>query len=243
MYEDLSDSEQSKNENISAVSNNPYFIPAAIIVAGAIIGASVLYSNTAVRKNAPSPSGSELNAAVVAAEGNIIDNGDPMLGDPNAPVTIVEFADFQCPFCGRFFVDAFPQIKEKYIATGKVKFIYRDFPLPSHPMAQPAAEAAECANEQDRFWQYHDYIFAHQNELSIENLKMWASAVGLDIARFNSCFDSHKYAAEIKKDADDGKLAGVNGTPTAFINGKMLVGAVPFEQFQSVIDEELAKVK
>jgi len=233
--------EVKKEEAISLAQNSSYLIPAAIIVAGAMIGASVIYSNATLHKDTPALAGSGANVAGAAVVGNLTDGDDPILGNANAPVTVVEFADFQCPFCGRFFSDAFPQIKEKYITTGKVKFVYRDFPLSFHPFAQPAAEAAECANEQGKFWQYHDYIFAHQADLSVANLKAWAGAVGLDTARFNSCLDSHKYAAEIKKDAADGQKAGVNGTPSTFINGRMVVGAVPFEQFQSVIEEELKK--
>ncbi len=223
--------------------SNFYMIPAAIIIAGAMIGASVIYSNATLRKGGSAPTGAEANMAGAAAAENLIDGDDPVLGNQDAPVTVVEFADFQCPFCGRFSADAFPQIKEKYISTGKVKFVYRDYPLPFHPIAQPAAEAGACANEQGKFWEYHDYIFAHQADLSVPNLKAWAQGVELDAARFNNCFDSHKYSAEVKKDTADGQKAGVSGTPSTFINGRLVVGAVPFEQFQSVIEEELKKVK
>lgn len=227
--------------------NNPYLIPAAIIVAGAIIGASVIFANTATRRSginaltaADNQRTETANVAGAAVTGDLQDD-DPSLGDSNAPVTIVEFGDFQCPFCQKFFQSALPQIKSQYVTTGKARLVYRDFPLPFHPMAQPAAEAAECANEQGKFWQYHDYIFGHQSELSETNLKAWAATLGLDAARFNGCVDSHKYAAEIKKDAADGQKAGVSGTPSTFINGRLIVGAVPFEQFQQIIEEELKK--
>ena len=155
-------------------------------------------------------------------------------------MTIIEFSDFQCPFCGRFFEQALPQIEEGYIKSGKVKLVYRDFPLESiHPQARPAAEAAQCAHEQGKFWAFHDKLFANQQQLSAENYKKWAAELGLNAATFNDCVDKKKYAAEVSKDLADGSAAGVQGTPAFFVNGRVLEGAQPFAAFEAVIEEEL----
>jgi len=164
---------------------------------------------------------------------------DPVLGDENAPVTIVSFEDFQCPFCKRSFDQTFPQLKKEYIDTGKVKYVYRDFPLSFHPEAQPAAEAAECADEQGKFWEMHDLIFQNQAIMSNSAYKQWAEQLGLDTAQFNDCLDSGKYRQEVQSDSNYGSQVGVSGTPTFFINGIRLVGAQPFEAFKQIIDAEL----
>jgi protein-disulfide isomerase len=151
---------------------------------------------------------------------------DPVKGSKNAPITIVEFSDFQCPFCARFYAQTLPSIEENYIKTGKVKFIYRDFPLNFHQYAQKAAEAAECADEQGKFWEYHDILFQKQSEWSsagVEKLKEYAQNLGLDTAKFNECLDSGKYTDEIQKDYSDGSNYGVTGTPTFFIMGLKLL--------------------
>ncbi|MFH1364782.1 MAG: thioredoxin domain-containing protein, partial [Candidatus Aenigmatarchaeota archaeon] len=144
-----------------------------------------------------------------------------------------------CPFCSRFYSDAYQKIITEYVDTGKAKIVYRDFPLSFHPQAQPAAEAAECAGEQGMFWEYHDKIFENQGALSTESYKQWAADLGLNTEQFNSCFDSGTYRSEVQKDFADGQAAGVSGTPTFFINGQKLVGAQPFEAFKGVIDQLL----
>ena len=165
---------------------------------------------------------------------------DPSLGNKNAPVTIVEFSDFQCPYCSRFRTQTFDQIKEQYIDTGKVRFVYRDFPLSSiHPIAQKAAEASECADEQNKFWEYHDKIFLNQPSLSVDNLKLWAKELSLDIAKFNSCLDSGKYANEVKKDLSDATKVGGQGTPYFLVGNTQLSGAYPFDAFKQAIDAQL----
>lgn len=219
--------------------NNPYLIPASIIVAGAFIAFAVVYSLSGA-KQAGAPK--EI-AGAARPEAKLYDESDPFLGNPEAPVTIVEFSDFQCPFCGRFFKTAEPQIIEKYVKTGKVKFVYRDFAFLGEE-SQWAAEAAECAHEQGKFWEYHDYLFNHQQgenqgAFSKANLKRFAGAVGLDTEAFNGCFDSGKYTEEVQKDSSDGRALSVSGTPTNFINGKAVVGALPFEEFQKIIEAEL----
>ncbi len=163
--------------------------------------------------------------------------GSPSQGPANAPVEIVEFSDFQCPYCFR----AHPTVKQVLSTYGsKVRFVYRNYPLPSHPNARPAAEAAQCANEQGQFWAYHDRLFADQSKLDDADLKASAAALGMDAAKFNACFDSHKYKDRVEADLQAGNEAGVNGTPAFFINGRMLSGAQPYEEFKKVIDEELA---
>jgi len=164
---------------------------------------------------------------------------DPVLGDQNAPVTIIEFSDFECPFCGRFFSNTLPQLTREYIDTGKVKLVYRDFPLSFHPNAQKAAEAGECADDQGKFWEMHDKIFENQKAMSVVDLKSYAASLGLDTSEFNSCLDSGKHAKEIQKDISDGSKYGASGTPTFFINGIKLVGAQPFSAFQQIIESEL----
>ena len=165
---------------------------------------------------------------------------DPVLGDKNAPLTIVEFSDFQCPFCKRARDDAIAQIEEQYIKTGKVKLVYRDFPLTSiHPMAQKSAEAAECADDQGKFWEYHNKIFEKQDSLSIANLKQWASELGLNTNEFNKCLDSGKHEDEVNKDASDAVAAGGQGTPFFIVGNQPLSGAQPFSAFQAAIESQL----
>lgn len=165
---------------------------------------------------------------------------DPVLGDKDAPITIVEFSDFQCPFCARFRTDTFDQIKTQYIDTGKVKFVYRDFPLTSiHPMAQKSAEASECADDQGKFWGYHDKIFGNQALLSINSLKQWAADLGLDSNKFNKCLDSGEKASEVANDLQDSASAGARGTPYFIIGDQPLSGAQPFSAFQAAIESQL----
>ncbi len=164
---------------------------------------------------------------------------DPVKGDKNAPVTIIEFSDFECPFCGRFYTQTLSQIDEQYIKTGKVKLVFRDFPLSFHQYAQKSAEASECADDQGKFWEYHDLLFENQATLSFDNLKQWASDLNLDTAKFNDCLDSGKHEAEVKQDMKDGSAAGIRGTPGFVINGQLVSGAQPFSVFQQAIEAGL----
>jgi len=166
---------------------------------------------------------------------------DPVEGDAKAPVTIIEFSDFQCPFCGKFFKDTLPQLRNEYIKTGRVKLVYRDYPLDFHPYAQKAAEAADCADEQGKFWQMHDKLFDNQDAITASELKKYAADLGLDTAKFNNCLDTSKYEQEVKKDLADGNTIGVSGTPAFFINGISVSGAQPYSVFKQIIDGELAK--
>jgi len=166
-------------------------------------------------------------------------DGQPAKGPATAPVTIVEFSDFECPFCSRV-EPAIAQIEQKY--GDKVRFVFRQFPLTSiHPHAQKAAEASLCANDQGKFWEMHDAMFGDQQKLEVADLKAKAGKIGLDQAKFDQCLDSGKFVQRIKDDTKAGTVAGVNGTPAFFINGRSLSGAQPYEALAQVIDEELAK--
>jgi protein-disulfide isomerase len=158
-------------------------------------------------------------------------------GGAKAPITIIEFSDYQCPFCKRG-EDAIQKVYETY--GDKVRIVFRDYPLPFHPQARPAAEAAACAHAQGKFWEYNKKLFANQQALADENLKAYAKDLGLDTAKFDECFAKKAHSAAIDKDLADGAAAGVNGTPAFFINGRSLSGAQPFEKFKEVIDQELA---
>jgi protein-disulfide isomerase len=168
----------------------------------------------------------------------------PVKGDKKAPVTIIEYSDFECPFCGRFHQSTLPQIITDYVDKGKVLFAYKHFPLSFHKNSKNASMASECAKEQggDKvFFKYHDILYVNQTTQTVENLKKWAADMGLDTAKFNSCLDTQKYAKEVDADFAEGQSIGVSGTPAFFINGRMLSGAQPFSAFQTIIDEELAK--
>ena len=164
----------------------------------------------------------------------------PTRGPADAPIQIVEFSDFQCPFCFR----VGPSLKQVFDTYGdRIHLVYREYPLPNHPNAKPASEAGLCANEQGKFWPFHDRLFASQQKLGGSDLKQHAADLGLDAARFNACVDSHKYADQVEADINAGNEAGVNGTPAFFINGRMLSGAQPFDEFKKIIDDELAMKK
>jgi protein-disulfide isomerase len=160
----------------------------------------------------------------------------PAQGDTNAKVTVVEFGDFQCPFCQQFEQQAWPQLNDNYVKNNKVRFIWRQFPLTSiHPNAYKAAEASECANEQNQFWPYHDLLYQNQTTWSTQaaadaenSFVDYAQQLGMNTDQFRSCIDTDKYKKDIDADMADGNAALVDGTPTFFINGFRVVGAVPF---------------
>lgn len=165
-------------------------------------------------------------------------DGFPSLGPANAPITLVEFGDFQCPFCRQWEQETYQPLLAAY--PGKIRFVFRDFPLTSiHPNAMPAAEAAQCANAQGQFWAYHDKLFGSEN-LSDDVYKQYAQELGLDMTKFNDCLTNHTSAAAIQSDMDFANNLGINSTPTFFINGLAVVGAQPLNTFTSVIDKELA---
>jgi protein-disulfide isomerase len=187
---------------------------------------------------APAPGGGEAEDKTVYK----VDPGAaPAVGPKTAPVTIVEFSDFQCPFCSRV-VPTVKQIEEKY--QGKVRVAFRNYPLPFHDKAQLAAEAAMAANAQGKFWEMHDKLFGNQQALDRPALEKYAMEIGLDLAKFKADLDSGKHKAEVTADVTyANSLGGGMGTPTFFINGKKVAGAMPFDAFAAVIDEELKKKK
>ena len=162
---------------------------------------------------------------------------DPVKGPANAPITIVEYSDFQCPYCARV-NPTLDQVRKEY--GDKVKIVFKDFPLPNHPEAPKAAEAAHCAGEQGKFWELHDRMFANQQALQLPALKEHATAVGLDMNAFNQCLDSGKHSPRVAANLKSGEALGVASTPTLYVNGRPVVGAQSFEYFKAVIDEELA---
>ncbi len=228
------------------------FLLAAILIVGAVV--------FFMRGSPGTPTGNVANnpaQQLPAAGGKVevsLDN-DAMEGNKNAPVTIVEFSDYQCPFCRKFWTETYGQLKTNYIDTGTVKLVFRDFRLSSiHPMAEASAEAAECVREKGgdaAYFKFHDKMFEEENILdggskmapvtktatyTNDDLKKWAKDLGYDIG---SCLDSGKYASEVAKDEADGSSYGVQGTPSFFVNGKQLSGAQPYSAFQAAIDAEL----
>ena len=204
-------------------------------------------------KTAPAPQPAQIPTQPTAPQVFRVSlDDDPVKGNPDAPVTIVEFSDFQCPFCSRFFDQTLPLIEENYINTGKVKLVYKDLPLDNlHPNARPVHIAAECADEQGKFWEYHDVLFETQSEwnrLSSADLSSqlndYATTLGLNSASFDSCLSSQDIADEVNADLLQAASYGATGTPTFFIGTEKdgfikLVGAQPYSAFQSAIDNLL----
>lgn len=206
------------------------------------VTAAVSATATPVSENQPAPA-TNPDAAQPTAPPTVrrydipVDN-DPSLGVEDAPITLIEFSDYECPFCTRWHTDVFAPLMEKY--PDQVRFVYRDFPLPSHPNAIPAAEAANCANEQGAFWEYHDRLFATTQGLSPALYEKIASELSLDMEQFKKCVEDRTYQAEVDADFQFAANLGVSSTPTFFLNGIPIVGAQPFEFFDEVVRRELA---
>jgi len=180
-----------------------------------------------------------LKGPVVTA-GAATTGGDPVTGPSNARVTVVEYSDFQCPFCARSY-ETLKQLRVKY--KDSVKFVFKDFPLSIHPQAPKAAEAGSCALEQGRFWEFHARVFENQRALQVPDLKKTAAALGLDAQRFDQCLDSGKFDAEWKEDMAEGTKLGVSATPTMLINSRLVVGAKSLDEMSAIIEEELQKAR
>ena len=162
----------------------------------------------------------------------------PSRGPTNAPVTIVEFSDFQCPYCGREY-PVIERLMKEY--DGKLRLVFRHYPLDFHPFAQKAAEAGACAQDQGKFWELHDKMFTNQGKLAVADLKGYAKLLGMDAPKFDKCLDSGEKKALVDDDLKAGSAAGVNGTPAFFINGIFVNGAQPYEHMKQAVDRELRK--
>lgn len=170
---------------------------------------------------------------------DVPDDGDPSLGPADAPVTIIEFSDFECPYCRKWQVEVWPQIQAAY--GNKVRLVYRDFPLYGlHANAASSAEAANCAGAQNKYWEFHDKLFSADASYSVELYQQFAAELSLNLDEFNTCLTAGTYADEVQADYDWAVNLGIQSTPTFFINGIPLIGAQPFASFQAVIDQELA---
>ncbi len=232
-----------------------YLLPISILVAGVLISGSVIYSVGGKSQNQiPSPATN--NDQAVAPTANLaealkIGDRDVILGDPKAPVTFIEYGDYQCPFCGRLFTQVEPPLREEYIKTGKVKMVYRNFMIndraPTDHESHYSAEAAECAKDQKKFWEYHDALFSAEVKDGQENngnlnralfLKI-ANGLKMDLSAFTSCIDNHTYAMAVQAESDGAAKLGVNGTPTNYINGQMVQGAQPYSAFKAAIEAAL----
>lgn len=230
--------------------NIVYILGFLLLVASFLIGVlitkvSYLEGNGGTAVTQPTDDGSgavEITGPVDVKEGHL-----PVLGNKDAKVTIIEFSDFQCPFCKTLFDESLAKIKKDFVDTGKAKFAYRHYPLTSiHPNAQKTAEASECANEQGKFWEYHDKLFTYQadwealtGEALDAKLSEYAVAVGIDSAQLLECVSTNKFADKVAEDIAEGTNVGVDGTPATFINGIRISGAVPYEEFKAEIEKAL----
>jgi protein-disulfide isomerase/copper chaperone CopZ len=239
--------EKVQNRNFLPLNNN-LLLPLSVIIAGLIIAGAIIFTNSnnisqkqaaqVLPNNNPAAEQPRKQNRPAKAEFKITQD-DHIRGDFNAPITLVEFSDFECPFCARHF-PTLNKILSDY--QGKVKLVYKHFPLPFHPNAQKAAEASECAAEQGKFWEYHDKLFENFSQgYSLEKFKQWAKELGLDANRFNNCLDSGKYAQKVQKDIQEGNQKGVDGTPATFVNGQLISGALPYEAFKQIIDNLAAQ--
>ena len=169
-----------------------------------------------------------------------VEADDPVFGPSSAAVEIIEFSDFQCPFCQRL-TDTLEQLKSEH--GSDIRLVFKDYPLPNHAQAFKAAEAGNCANQQGKFWELHDTMFSRQSELGVDDLKRHAGELGMDQAAFDACLDSGRFAEQVNADLAAGQQYGVSSTPTVFINGRAVMGAAPFEMFDEIIREELDRAQ
>ncbi|MDH5568637.1 MAG: DsbA family protein [Nitrosopumilus sp.] len=257
---------QNNKENVVVKKSTFNVLIISLIV---IVGIAAFFAGSYVSNlNSNQISDQDLDDAIAKLELKILQNqlptkqptpqvkisadNDPVIGNPDAPITIIEFSDFQCPFCARFHIQTLPLILEQYIEQGKVKLVFRDFPIQSiHPNALPASIAAECANEQGKFKEMHDMLFDNQNQWNKQEtsdalslFSSYAIKIQLDQETFDSCLTSGKYIEEIRKDLDDGRNYGVSGTPGFFVGNERigfveLKGAQPFDSFKKIIDAQL----
>ncbi|MBI5225307.1 DsbA family protein [Candidatus Micrarchaeota archaeon] len=234
-----------------------YAVAIAMIVSVLILSGVLVYATNGINSNLQ-----QINSNIGNIKLNVVNNGGGAQGTvaatpipsqqpsaPNfklegvafkgkesAPITIIEYSDFQCPFCSRFYAETLPSILKDWVDTGKAKLYYKHFPLSQiHPNAEKAAEASECAKDQGKFWEMHDKMFQNGNALSVDDLKRYAADLKLDTAKFNTCLDGGSKASIVAEQLQEGIGAGVTGTPSFFINGQNIVGAQPYSVFQQVL--------
>lgn len=203
--------------------------------------------NKYITQRTPAPVPQPAQAPAVENVSLKVEPGWEVMGRDDAPVTIVEFADFQCPFCQKFHKDSFAQLKKEFIDTGKVRFVSRDMPLDFHPFAQSAAEAARCAGEQGKFWEMRDTLISHAPDLQADKILSYASDLKLDTAAFKTCVDANKYKDVFAKDSAEAAKLGISGTPSFVIakttkdelHGLKVVGALPYTAFEAYINDAL----
>jgi protein-disulfide isomerase len=263
MVDDLESNQDKQNITVKKS-----IINGLVIALIAVIGVASFFAGSYTSLNSNQIDREDLDEAIAKVELKILQNqlpskqptipvkistdDDPIIGNTDAPITIIEFSDFQCPFCARFHVQTLPLILEEYIQEGKVKLVFRDFPIQSiHPNALPASVAANCANEQGQFKEMHDSLFENQNKWNNQDtvnaltlFSQYAAEMKLDQDIFDACLTSEKYIEEIRNDLNDGRDYGVSGTPGFFIGNDQigyveLKGAQPFESFKKIIDVQL----
>lgn len=216
----------------------------AVVAAGMFLATGGMSGGTCnVNMNPPGNTNGNGNGNSNTGGGPQITASDHVLGSANAPVTVVEYSDFQCPFCGRFARQEFPTFKANYIDTGKVRFVYRHFPLTNiHPRALPAAKASECASDQVDFYDYVEDVFANSsdvNTLSDESLRNYAIALGASGATYDSCISTDAKAARVQQDVNSASALGVSSTPTFFVNSRRIAGFQTAAQLGAAVDQEL----
>lgn len=230
---------------------NIYLIALAIIIAGVIIAGAIVYTKSPQPAELSQKSGTAQFVSPEDSKGEsetgegaktefTITEEEHIRGNPEAPVTIVEFSDFQCPFCQRFHPTV-QQILENY--PNQVRWVYKHFPLGFHEQAQPAAEASECAAEQEKFWEFADGLFENQPRLGENLYKELAQNLGLNMGQFEECLSSRKYKDHVQADYQEGIATGVRGTPGNFVNGESIPGAVPYETLKAAVERSLANLK
>jgi protein-disulfide isomerase len=207
--------------------SNAKLIITSIIVAALVIAGAIVYQ----------PGKSLAPTSKFGAASELDD--DAVLGSADAPVTIVIFGDYECPYCKKAADTAEVRIRKEYVETGKVKLVFRDYPLEFHASARIAAEAAQCALPQGKYWEYHDALFARQSELATLDYVGLAKSLGLNAEEFKSCIDTGTYKNEIEIDRRAGMALGIEGTPASFVNGTLIGGAYPYETYQQVIEAAL----
>ncbi len=229
---------------------NNRFLSVSIIIAAVLISGSLLYS-IGIKGFEKNSQTAEVQKAVQKSAGPQIDD-DVILGDPEAPVTVFVFSDYQCPFCGKFFKETESLIRENYVETGKAKMVFKDLAFVG-PESTLAAQAAECARDQQKYWAFHDALFnievnefetlgnnENNGNLNEETFKNIASNLGMDVGEFLTCFESQKYAAEVENDFQEaGSIIDKISTPTIFIDKTIIQGAYPYSVFAQLIDEAL----